>query len=63
MKQGRKKEKALHGNKAKIDPAKDVTSLYATSGAVLAPQIQDGAPVADEEDAVAARKLSEENQK
>lgn len=60
---GKRPEKELHGNKARIDSAKEVVSLYATGGAALAPHIQDGAPVANDEDALIARKFSEENKK
>lgn len=58
-----KKEKLLHGNSAKIDPAKDVTSLYQQNLVTASDKKDHETPLVDDENVEYARRFVEENKK
>ncbi len=60
---GKKNEKILHGNQAKVDKHKDIQSVYTTNSVTNVVNYNDSADVTKEVDIWEAKKYSEENQK
>jgi hypothetical protein len=58
-----KKEKILHGNRAKIDPKKQIESLYATNRVTLSDHKAHETPIVEDDDVEYSRRFVEENEK
>lgn len=58
-----KQPKKLHGNRAKVDEAKQVESLYQSNRAVLSSRREDETPLVDDDNVEYARRFVEENKK
>lgn len=58
-----KKDQALHGNSAKIDPAGAVTSLYQSNTVTMSDRKQHETPLVDEKNVEYIKKFVEVNEK
>jgi hypothetical protein len=58
-----KKEKALHGNRAKIDPKKQIASLYEMNRVTMAEHKAHETPIVNDDNVEYAKHFVEENKK